>query len=146
MLDDLSFSVDLNKIAYVDKFSETNSSLYNCFKLLRSLSCDSDIPETMFRDIPYAPLSDSRAIANGFNTFFGSVLLLKLLPISLRLQLNDLILLSKLVNGKYGVDIWSYVQLKYLDLVFGAPTSRSLNTALSIKKRLIHRFTTECAI
>ena len=126
MLDDLSFSVDLNKIAYVDKFSETNSSLYNCFKLLRSLSCDSDIPETMFRDIPYAPLSDSRAIANGFNTFFGSVLLLKLLPISLRLQLNDLILLSKLVNGKYGVDIWSYVQLKYLDLVFGAPTSRSL--------------------
>ena len=73
VLDDLSFSVDLDKIAYVDKFSETNSSLYDCFKLLRSLSSDSDIPETMFRDIPYAPLSYSRAIANGFNTFFGSV-------------------------------------------------------------------------
>ena len=73
VLNNLSFSVDLEKIAYVDKFSETNSSLHGCFKLLRSLSCDSDIPETMFRDIPYAPLSDSRAIANGFNTFIGSV-------------------------------------------------------------------------
>ena len=39
MLDDLSFSVDLDKIAYVDKFSETNSSLYDYFNFLRSLSC-----------------------------------------------------------------------------------------------------------
>ena len=73
VLDKLSFSVDLDKIACVDKFSETNSSLYDCFKLLRSLSCDSDIPETMFRNIPYAPLSNSHAIANRFNTFFRSV-------------------------------------------------------------------------
>ena len=27
----------------------------------------------MFRDTPYAPLSDSRETANGFNTFFGSI-------------------------------------------------------------------------
>ena len=38
---------------------------------------------------------------------------LKLLPISLRLQLNNLNQFKKLVNGKYDVDISSYVQLKY---------------------------------
>ena len=65
----LNESIELDKQIFIEKF---NLSCYShCFRLLRTLGFSKSLPSVM--SYSGVSLSSSSEIANGFNTFFGSV-------------------------------------------------------------------------
>ena len=65
----LNESIELDKQIFIEKFNLSCSS--HCFRLLRTLGFSKSLPSVM--SYSGVPLSSSSEIANGFNTFFGSV-------------------------------------------------------------------------
>ena len=65
----LSGSIELEKQMFIQKFNLSCS--FYCFRLLRTLGFGKSLPSVM----SYSGMSQSSSseIANGFNTFFGSV-------------------------------------------------------------------------
>jgi hypothetical protein len=55
----------------------------------------------------------TRWICRGTQSYTARLAELKLLPISLQLQLTDLLMFNKLLNGLYDLDIWKYISLDF---------------------------------